>query len=130
MEHKTATQDSSAKPPAVSNKTQSAKLNEAVPAAAPVISAERRAVLAKHDAFRLQCNARLEELVNKARNGLEEEDFQLPAPTPSAQNGEVSPSSIEFPDFAIPSLAVVIQGRYVLKSCLCVVRATVLLTFF
>jgi hypothetical protein len=113
-EHKTATQENLAKPLAVSNETQSTKPNEVAPAAAPVISAERQALLAKHDALRERSNLRLEDLVNKARQGLEEEDFQLPTPTPSAKEGEVLSSSKEFPDFAIPSLALVIQGRYVL----------------
>lgn len=114
-EHKTATQDNSTKPPAVSTETQPTKPNEAVMAAASEISAERQVILAKHDALREQSNARLEELVINAGDGLEEEDFQLPAPTPSAEDGEVSPSSAEFLDSAIPSLALVIQGRYVLQ---------------
>lgn len=117
-EHKMATQDASTKSSAVSNEIQSMKPNEAIPAgskAAPEISAERQAVLAKHDILREESNRRLGELVKKARDGLDEEDFHLPSPTLSAEDGEFSASSTEFPDFAISSLALVVQERYVLQ---------------
>jgi hypothetical protein len=123
------TKDDSAKRTAVDNKTQSAKPNEAVPAAASEVSAERQAILAKHNGLRQQCLACLEKLVNNAGDGLEKENFQLPAPTPLAKDGEVSPSSAEFPDSAIPSLALVIQGRCVSTVCIRVMFANLLLTF-
>jgi hypothetical protein len=131
-ENKTASQENSTKPQAVSNETQSTNPNEAVPVAAPVISAERRALLAKHNALREESNARLQELVNKVRHGLEEEDFQLPAPTRVANDGEILSSSTDFPDIAIPSLALVIQGRYVLQCvfALCCLHYFMSLNFF
>jgi hypothetical protein len=84
---------------------------------------ERQGILANHDRLREQCLARLETLVNNAGDGLKAVNFQLATPTPLAKVGEVSPSSAEFPDFAIPSLALVIQGRCVSTVCIRVMFA-------
>lgn len=107
------------KPAAVKKQCHSAKPSASEPtdslAAAVGISADRQAALAKNETLRAQYHSRLDGLVQRAHEGLEEENFQLPVLTPVEslpEEGTTVSSPMEFPECAIKSLALLIQERY------------------
>jgi hypothetical protein len=81
------------------------------------ISSERKDALAKNGTLRAQYQSRLDELVQRAHDGLAEESFTLPALEPVEtlpEEGTTVSSPSEFPDCAIRSLALLVQERYVI----------------
>ena len=71
--------------------------------------------------LRVQYQSRLDELIKQHAEGLEEENFQLPAPSKvdSVLEEETNvSSSLEFPECAIRSLALLIQERWVIQQVL------------
>lgn len=103
---KMATDEAKEKPPQIKRqiKTPPSVLESSI-----VISAERNSLLTKYEALRAQYAPRLDELVAKARDGLEEERFDLPSP--NATSGNIRDTSTDFPDAAILTLALIIQER-------------------
>ena len=105
--------------PLAKKQSQPVKPSPSKPAAAIGLSAERKAALGKNEMLRVQYQSRLDELIKRAREGLEEENFQLPAPSKvdSVLEEETNvSSSLEFPECAIRSLALLIQERWVIQQ--------------
>lgn len=67
---------------------------------------ERKALLEKHSDIKQRCQQRSEELVQVAREGIEEEDFEMP----SLERVNVS-SDEDFPDAVVNNMAILIEGR-------------------
>lgn len=100
-------------PPAA--KKPAAKSCPSKPAAVPDgIPEERRAAYAKNETLRTQYQSRLEGLIQRAHEGIEEAIFQLPAPDrveTLLEEGTKVSSPSEFPECAIRSLALLVQER-------------------
>jgi hypothetical protein len=77
------------------------------------IPAERRVRLEKVQAMRMQYCTKVEELLARGRDGLEDENFvlSLPKELPALENNKP-----DFPDTAVPYLAALVEGRYVYQS--------------
>jgi hypothetical protein len=81
------------------------------PEAKKELPEDRKVLLQKHDDMKSRYTRRAEELVAGARGGLDEEEFEMPEPQ-SEEVGESSPED-EFPDQAVSSMVLLIEGRYV-----------------
>jgi hypothetical protein len=73
---------------------------------------DRKVLLQKHNDMKSRYTRRAEVLVAGARGGLDEEDFKMPEPQ-SAEVKESSSLEDEFPDQAVSSMVLLIEGRYV-----------------
>jgi hypothetical protein len=71
------------------------------------LSEDRQALLQKHADMSQRCQQRSRELVQVAREGLEEEQFDMPQPELLLE----LPSGDEFPDTVVKNMAVLIEGR-------------------
>jgi hypothetical protein len=71
------------------------------------ISEERLALLQKHADMIQRCQQRSRELVLLAREGLEEDDFEMPLPEIQVD----LPQDDEFPDAVVKNMAILIEGR-------------------
>jgi len=74
------------------------------------LSEEQKALLVKHKEMKRQCRQRSEQLVRVVREGIDEEDFEMPA----AEKDNNLSSDEEFPDTVVNNMALLIEGRYVL----------------
>lgn len=71
------------------------------------LSEERLALLQKHADMIQRCQQRSRELVLVAREGLEEDDFEMPLPEIQVD----LPLDDEFPDAVVKNMAILIEGR-------------------
>jgi len=107
------------KPKPDNSKKLTAKPSPSKPESAVGISAERQAALAKNAILRAQYQSRLDGLIQRAHEGLDEENFQLLSPSrveTLPEEGTTVSSPLEFPECAIRSLALLVQERYVLPT--------------
>lgn len=72
------------------------------------LSEDRKALLEKHSEMKRRCQQRFEELVQEAREGVDDEDFDMPE---LESNIDLS-SEDEFPDAVVKNMALLIEGRY------------------